>query len=467
MAYYHSVTLDTEKCKGCTNCIQHCPTEAIRVRGGKARIIKDRCIDCGECIRVCASRAKRAVTDSFESLKDYSYNIALPAPALYGQFGNNITVDKILSGLLEIGFDDVFEVARAAEYVSSATKKLLEEGKLIGPAISSACPAVVRLISVRFPSLLPNVVKILEPMEVAARMARREARKKTGLSDEKIGVFFITPCPAKMTSIKMAAAGYNTAVSGAISVNDAYVKLLGVLKNVEVKPLAKAGLEGISWARRGGETAGLSMEDCIVVDGIENVIKILSAIEDDKLPEVKFAEFSACSMGCVGGALNVANQYLSVNNIRSIAKQAGKKDLTDEVMSYEVLRENELEPSKAMEFDTDIGRAMEIMEQIDKICDKLPQFDCGACGAPNCRALAEDIVRGYAKEHDCIFLMGEEIKALSDDLCVIAQNHCDGSKLSTDEFDEICEISRKIYELEQSKQSGYDFNMAEMERYKK
>jgi len=30
--YYHSVTLDEEKCKGCTNCIKRCPAEAIRVR---------------------------------------------------------------------------------------------------------------------------------------------------------------------------------------------------------------------------------------------------------------------------------------------------------------------------------------------------------------------------------------------------------------------------------------------------
>ena len=71
MAYYHSVTLDTNKCKGCTKCIQHCPTEAIRIRGGKAKIIKDRCIDCGECIRVCKSRAKLALTDSFDVLNNF------------------------------------------------------------------------------------------------------------------------------------------------------------------------------------------------------------------------------------------------------------------------------------------------------------------------------------------------------------------------------------------------------------
>ena len=86
MSYFHSVTLDESKCRGCTNCIKRCPTEAIRVRDGKAKIIKVRCIDCGECIRVCPYHAKRAVTDSFDELEKYKYNVALPAPALYGQF---------------------------------------------------------------------------------------------------------------------------------------------------------------------------------------------------------------------------------------------------------------------------------------------------------------------------------------------------------------------------------------------
>lgn len=61
--YFHSVTLDEDKCRGCTNCIKRCPTEAIRVRKSKARIINERCIDCGECLRVCPYHAKKAITD--------------------------------------------------------------------------------------------------------------------------------------------------------------------------------------------------------------------------------------------------------------------------------------------------------------------------------------------------------------------------------------------------------------------
>ena len=128
MSYFHSVTLNKDKCHGCTNCIKRCPTEAIRVRGGKATIIKERCIDCGECIRVCPYHAKLARTDSFEMLKDFKYTIALPAPAFYGQFKENEDVNKILAALKKVGFDDVFEVARGAEIVSEATRQLIEKG---------------------------------------------------------------------------------------------------------------------------------------------------------------------------------------------------------------------------------------------------------------------------------------------------------------------------------------------------
>ena len=134
---FHSVTLDTDACKGCINCIKRCPTEAIRVRDGKAHIITERCIDCGECIRVCPHHAKKAVYDSLSIIDDYEYTIALPAPSLYGQFNNLDDKEIVLDALLKMGFDAVYEVAAAAEIVSDATRKLMKQGALKLPVISS------------------------------------------------------------------------------------------------------------------------------------------------------------------------------------------------------------------------------------------------------------------------------------------------------------------------------------------
>ena len=176
--YFHSVRLRSELCRGCTNCIKRCPTEAIRVRKSKATIINERCIDCGECIKICPHKAKQAVTDSIEMMGDFRYTIALPAPTLYAQFrGENIR-PKVLSALKLLGFDDVYEVARAAEYVTLATRQYLKRDDIIKPVISCACPAVVRLIKVKYPSLIPNLLKLQSPMEVAARIAKMEFAKK-------------------------------------------------------------------------------------------------------------------------------------------------------------------------------------------------------------------------------------------------------------------------------------------------
>ena len=100
--FFHSVTLDYDKCVGCTNCVKHCPTEAIRIREGKAVITPERCIDCGECIRVCPHHAKKAKYDKLEQMNQFEYKIALPAPSLYGQFSNLDHIDMVLTALKRI-----------------------------------------------------------------------------------------------------------------------------------------------------------------------------------------------------------------------------------------------------------------------------------------------------------------------------------------------------------------------------
>ena len=239
--FFHSVRLNKEACAGCTACVKRCPTRAIRVRDGKARIIAEKCIDCGECIRVCPHHAKRAIYDPLSILEDHKYNIALPAPALYGQFRNLEDVDILLSGLLKLGFDDVFEVSKAAELVSAATRASID--RLEKPVISSACPAVTRLIRVRFPGLIDHVLPINAPVEIAGKMARAIAKEKTGLSDEEIGVIFITPCPAKVTAIRMPLGLDKSALTGAVAISEIFAPLaheMGHLSESEQKNLPQS-----------------------------------------------------------------------------------------------------------------------------------------------------------------------------------------------------------------------------------
>ena len=104
--YEHSVSLDVTRCTGCTTCLKHCPTEAIRIQEGHAVINPDRCLDCGLCIRYCPNKAKKATYSRLEDIAHYRWKIALPAPALYGQFEELGDVDFVLQGLRDIGFDE-------------------------------------------------------------------------------------------------------------------------------------------------------------------------------------------------------------------------------------------------------------------------------------------------------------------------------------------------------------------------
>ena len=412
----HSVTLDKNKCKGCTACLKRCPTEAIRIRDGKAKILQDLCIDCGECIKVCPYHAKQAVTDTFDDLKRFQYNIAVPAPTLYGQFHNLKDIDYVFNGLLAIGFDEVYEAAKATEAITDYTLKLLAEGKLEKPVINSACPAVIRLICVRFPSLISHVLPVIAPVEAAALAARKEAAAKTGLAPENIGVFFISPCAAKATTVQNPLGLEKSPISGVLSMNDVYMRLLPVLgKLKDIKPISTSSLEGISWARIGGEIKAIGKGKCLSVDGIDHVISLFEEIEDDENLDIDFIEALSCSGGCVSGPLTVENGYVAKMRIVEVAKLQGKKNLprTKIDVSEDELRWNkQIVYRNHMNLDEDFAVAMQKLEQIESIYQDLPQIDCGSCGSPTCKCLAEDIVRGYAEEIACIHKLREQLQIL-------------------------------------------------------
>lgn len=404
---FHSVRLDDEKCVGCTNCIKRCPTEAIRVRNKKAYIISDRCIDCGECIRVCPQHAKYAVMENIEKTSKFKYNIALPAPALYGQFNNLENVDYVLTGLKRLGFDKVVEVSKAAEYISSATRMMMETDTLKKPVISTACPAVVRLIRIRFPNLIPNLLPLYAPVDFAARIAREEAIKETGLKDEDIGVFFISPCPAKRTALKNPLGYSKSGVDGAIAIKDIYPQLvqnMDKLKLEDVEVINDSGIIGVGWASSGGEAAGLLKERYLAADGIRNVINVLEELEDEKLNDLDFIELNCCTSGCVGGVLTVENPFVAKARIQCLRKfmPVSCNSIRNEYELEELSLTEEVTPSPALKLADNVVKAMRMMSELKKIEASLPGLDCGICGAPSCRALADDIVRGYAEETDCV-----------------------------------------------------------------
>ncbi len=409
--YKHSVSLDIVKCTGCTTCLKRCPTEAIRIRDGHANIDPDRCIDCGECIKVCPHKAKRAVHDTLDNMKDYKINVALPAPALYGQFENMSSIDYIVDGLYKLGFNYVYEVACAAEIVSAYTRMYLNRDDILKPVISSACPAVVRMINMNFPYLKDHIMPILPPVEIAAKNARDIVMEKhPDLSSEDIGLFFISPCPAKVSYVKNGFAGCKNNIDQVISVRDVYFRLLDVMDiNSNPEETAKSGMIGIGWASTGGESSAVFNDKYLAADGIENCVRVLEQLENEGFADLEFIELNACSGGCVGGAMTVTNAYIAqahLNSLKRYLPVSPNRPSTNDIPEWAFTDKNVIYDTTAP-LSENRAEALKMMKDIERITRSLPGLDCGSCGAPTCMAFAEDIVKGDTNVDECTIIMRE------------------------------------------------------------
>ena len=394
MVTLKTVVLDDEKCIGCITCMRRCPTEAIRIVNGKAKIQYEKCINCGECIRSCKGGAKRPVYDSFDLVKSYPYKIALPSPSLFGQFNHLDDPNYVIEGLLALGFDEVFEVGLAAELVTNCSKKLMAEGKLPRPVISTACPAVVELILMKFHELADHMLEVYAPAKIAAKLAKKRAIERGILADD-IGIFFISPCPAKVYSLHKEEVSNEKYISGVLSQSDVYFRLVEKMNKIE-KPrkLGKCGHFGINWGSSGGESNGLGLGNYIHCSGIRNVLGLLTEMSDGKLDGADFVEMNVCPGGCVGGVLNVENPFIARNKMRKLAENMKTPPATMEEFGLTTdffLWDKEPEPITSFRFDSDVFAAMEKMMLVEEYLKKLPGIDCGACGAPSCRTHAEDV----------------------------------------------------------------------------
>ena len=419
--YEHSVLLSADKCIGCTTCVRHCPTEAIRIRDGRAVINQGRCIDCGECIRTCPQKAKKAVIGKLADMDGYKWKIALPAPSLYAQFENLDDVDYVLTGLLQLGFDQVYEVSKAAELLSAYTRTYLSTPGVPKPVISTACPVVARLISLRFPSLEDNVLRLLPPMELAAKLAREEAeRAHPELKPEEIGVCFISPCPAKASYVKNGFGDYQSQVDVVVPMSDVYFQLIGVMSSdTPPEDLSSSGIIGVSWASSGGEASALFNDSYLAADGIDHVSQVLDEIENGSIPQLEFVELNACTGGCVGGVLTVQNPFIARAKLQGLRRflPVSRNFLSPEeqYIPAEYFFEEMPEYQPISQLSDSIAQSMRMMAEIQSLRKSLPGVDCAACGAPTCRAFAEDVVRGNASVDDCILCRVQPREEKSDD----------------------------------------------------
>ena len=413
----HGHRIDPDQCIGCIACAKVCPTKAIRVRDDVAGVISGLCIDCGACVRACRYNAARPTTSPPSDLKKFKHTVALPSLTLYGQFGKEVDPDQVLRALTEIGFDRTYDISWMCEMIAAATDAYLTECKGPWPKISVTCPAIVRLLQIRYPALLENIVPLETPRELSAKLLRRKLSAQMGLSPEDIGIFFITPCTAIMNSILNPVGLDQSYLDGALSIRDVYAPLFRATR--EPRP-AEAGdgfsPRGLLWAMAGGEIAGMRSANTLTVRGVPDVEYVFDHIEAGKFQSVDFIEAYICPDGCVSGGLTVEGRYAAQRNIQEIVKRLSKRaeipgqGRVQEEKVRSLLREHffdleeEIKARRIQPLADDLRRAIALKREQAAILQQLPHKDCAACGAPDCVTLAEDIVRGEAALDDCVFI---------------------------------------------------------------
>lgn len=412
----HSVLLKEELCEGCTNCVKNCPTKAIRVRNGKARIRDELCIDCAECIRICAYHAKYSLTAGIADVSDYQYPIALIPPSFYGQF-KGMDPAKIKNAVYRLGFKEVMDVSLAAEALSRKTSEFLAANP--GVFISSSCPVVVRLIKILYPELTEHLIPFKAPVDAMAEKARSDAAAK-GVEPDEIGVFLITPCPGKNTTTFDPVGIEKSPIDKTIAVSQVYQAVLAVLdkcQDLDEENLPVPYL-GLGWGQSGGEVKLLNdpiQKRSLSVSGIHRVKALLNELSRNNIKGVKYFELAACEYGCVGGVFNVVNPFQARYDLRRLRAQ-GEQMVPQDDGRYHFKLPGKFEPLQIGQLDSNLKRAMEKLSQLEQEITVLPGLDCAACGAPDCKTLAEDIVTGLASRSDCVFLLRKQMGDLAEKL---------------------------------------------------
>ncbi len=352
---HQKAVIDKSKCKSCGMCAKVCPYSAIMdfkrpcqkaCKAGAitmnedqaAKIDNDKCVSCGACVYQCpfgAISEKSYILDVVNYIKESQggnkyKTYACVAPAIASQFIYAKT-GQVISGLKELGFDEVIEVALGADMVTMhETQELMEKGILT----SSCCPAFVDYVTKNFPDLLPYVSSTLSPMAMIGKHIKE--------NDPTAKVVFIGPCTAKKMEIKKdTVAPY---VDTVITFEE--LQALFDSKDVDITELpemelTEASYYGRIFARSGGLTEAVKqgikekgIEDFqpnpVVCDGLEECKIALLKLRKNLL-DGNFIEGMACQGGCVSGNGCLTHMAKSRMDVENYGKASKKPSITSAI----------------------------------------------------------------------------------------------------------------------------------------
>lgn len=382
------ISYTLHKCTKCMHCLRICPTEAITIQNERAIISPKKCINCGQCMDACTNLGLQAKGSTIIDKDNYEKSVLLVPTSIYSDCSSLKEVETLNAALDQLGFDEVISLGEyeAAVYAATSDYMKYNDSRLL---ISSFCPVINRLIELKYPMLLSNILPFDYPAEIAARAIRAKHS-----DTDKLGIFLFCECPSKLTLAKYPY-GKQSAIDHALSIVDLFPQINHV-RNDERKPMVLYD-EAIK-----SVVSGLNMQvnnQMLAVDGLDKIKKVLELAEFGLLKEVKYLSLSACSNGCIGGKFiwgNPFNGKVNMTRLLKVAEPMMKKFKIADLYGEETNSNIESMPN----IFAQLAKFKSVNEQLEV----LPGFDCGACGFPSCRTMAEEIVDGRKTLHDCKIL---------------------------------------------------------------
>lgn len=301
--------IDAEKCVGCGLCEKACDYSAIvklsrpcekacgvgaikADKKGVASIDRTKCVSCGACYAACPFGAIESPThliDVVSHIKNGNKVVAMFAPSIIAQFGVGITLEKIKSLFLELGFAKSIEVALGADIVIDEEAREMEvrEEKMT----TSCCPSFYEYIKLHQPDMAKYISHVDSPMMALAKQLKEE--------NSEYKIVFIGPCTAK----KVEAAKYDI-VDNVLTFTD--VLSWTDARGIDIKTLASDKIEGSydgwNFAKSGG-VAQAVVNKC----GKELQLIQMNGIKEgaEAFKQFRLAKSNTLleGMGCKGGCV--------------------------------------------------------------------------------------------------------------------------------------------------------------------
>jgi len=375
--------LGTE-CKNCIKCLKSCPTEAISIVDHHVHINQDLCIYCDVCIKECPSRILKVHgVHMIETLHEHELNIILIPTSLLSDFRSFEEFQQICQAILKLGFDAIEQYSDIEGFLYH--KSQIESQELPGIWLTSFCPTMNQFIKKQYPTLYDRILPYDYPVEIAAKRIRQKYAGKD------VGIYSLCECVGKMTLAKHPFGNQDSQIDYAMSISHIFPKM-NRLRTKECYPIqmnkygVKSNVEDLY---------GHKSFSVMRIDGFNQARSLLDLIEFDQIQHVNLVAVYACHQGCIGGYYLWSNPFEGCYNIESMLDQCQLSvDKLSEQDYYKQYRYDE-ENIQSMK------DRMKWLQKVNDILEKLPQYDCGACGFANCRGLAQGIASGEVHIEKC------------------------------------------------------------------